>query len=224
MTLTEKAELLTAQYEMDKEKGIFSEEFKLRTHRALSWLRKAGQCNDDHDMMFINLWIAFNAAYANEIGGNTGDKSSFHQFLYQICHLDEEQKRIYDLLWHKFSGSIRLLLDNRYVYQSFWEYQNGNITEYEWDTQFQRAKDAAYFALKQQNTVQMLGVLFNLLYTLRNQIIHGGATYNSSANRHQVKDACNILEMLIPTIVEIMLENHDKFNGWGKPFYPLIEN
>lgn len=68
----------------------------------------------------------------------------------------------------------------------------------------------------------MLSVIFNLLYTLRNQIIHGGATYGSKANRSQLKDTRNILEMIVPTIVEIMLEHPDKFNGWGKPFYPYV--
>lgn len=68
----------------------------------------------------------------------------------------------------------------------------------------------------------MLSIIFNLLYTLRNQIILGGATYGSKANRSQLKDTRNILEMIVPTIVEIMLEHPDKFNGWGKPFYPYV--
>jgi hypothetical protein len=37
-------------------------------HRALSWLDRAEQCqDDDNDAKVIFLWIAFNAAYANEI-------------------------------------------------------------------------------------------------------------------------------------------------------------
>ena len=38
----------------------------LRLHRALSWLNRAEQAEDD-DGRFIFLWIAFNAAYATEI-------------------------------------------------------------------------------------------------------------------------------------------------------------
>ena len=38
----------------------------LRLHRALSWLNRAEQFEDD-DGRFIFLWIAFNAAYATEI-------------------------------------------------------------------------------------------------------------------------------------------------------------
>lgn len=39
-----------------------------RIYRALSWLNRAEQA-DDADGRFIFLWIAFNAAYAQEIEG-----------------------------------------------------------------------------------------------------------------------------------------------------------
>lgn len=35
-------------------------------HRALSWLNRAEREPDDYDARFIFLWIAFNAAYAQE--------------------------------------------------------------------------------------------------------------------------------------------------------------
>lgn len=42
------------------------EALSLRIHRSLSWLQRAAQC-DDPDGRFVFLWIAFNAAYAQEI-------------------------------------------------------------------------------------------------------------------------------------------------------------
>jgi hypothetical protein len=50
----------------------FPESLGFRTHRALSWLNRAEQA-EDADGKFIFLWIAFNAAYANEIP----DRASF---------------------------------------------------------------------------------------------------------------------------------------------------
>ena len=44
----------------------FSENFRLRVHRAISWLKKSSLIEDD-DTKFITLWIAFNAAYAKEL-------------------------------------------------------------------------------------------------------------------------------------------------------------
>lgn len=221
MSLQQKTAILSEQF--NAKRSGFHSDFNLRIHRALSWLNKAGSCGNDHDIAFINLWIAFNAAYANEFEKNLGDKQSFQEFLFQICHLDQQQNQIYDLIWHKFSGSIRLLLENRYVHQAFWDYHNGHISIEDWQDKFTRTKDSAYRALQKQNTVQMLSVIFNLLYTLRNQIIHGGATYNSRANREQLKDARNILEEIVPAIVDIMLQYPDQFNGWGKPFYPYVK-
>ncbi|MGB5291682.1 MAG: hypothetical protein WBN41_09580, partial [Lysobacterales bacterium] len=45
----------------------FPVSLKLRVHRALSWLYRAEQEVEDHDARFIFLWVAFNAAYANQV-------------------------------------------------------------------------------------------------------------------------------------------------------------
>lgn len=64
-------------------------------------------------------------------------------------------------------------------------------------------------------------VVFDRLYVLRNQIVHGGATYGSSINRAQLKDGCRILTDIIPVIVQIVLNNSNK--DWGRPFYPVVD-
>jgi len=70
------------------------------------------------------------------------------------------------------------------------------------------------------NTATVLSVLFSRLYTLRNQIMHGGATFNSSANRQQLRYCTNILDLLVPTIIEIMMNNPNDL--WGEPVYPYV--
>lgn len=204
-----------------------SESLRLRIHRALSWLKQGYSENDDEiqednlDFRFISLWIAFNAAYANEINERifAADKSDFRHFLQNVCALDSE-KQIYHLLWQTFSGSIRIFLNNRFVFQPFWDFHNGKITEAEWYQRFQIAQKNAHQALSQQDTEKLLLILFDRLYTLRNQLIHGGATFNSYANRRQLADACCILSRFIPIILNIMLNHADQ--NWGKPFYPFI--
>lgn len=232
----------------------YPEPFRLRIHRALSWLKHA-ENNEIMDFLhsyldenpsmknlrarakyllslqasipknldnyFINLWTAFNAAYANELEGNValGDRANFRDFLQTICHLDKENK-LYQLVWQTFSGSIRILLNNRYTFQPFWDFHNGKINENSWMESFFQAKKKAQIALAQQDTNMVLTIIFDRLYTLRNQIIHGGATFNSSANREQLQDACTILSNLIPIILNIM-QQHPQHN-WGNPFYPYI--
>lgn len=201
-------------------RSIYSDNFNLRIHRSLSWLKQAEK-TEELDFKFISLWVSFNAAYAREIENmQLGDKATFNEFISRICTLDEDHQ-IYDLIWQKFSGSIRLLLDNQYIFQPFWDFQNGKITEKEWKNEFFLSKDRLLYALEEKKTGKLLGILFQRLYTLRNQILHGGSTFDSRVNREQVKDACTILSYLIPAMLEIMLKHHDEIE-WGKPFYPVV--
>ncbi|MNF67252.1 hypothetical protein D3C85_954780 [compost metagenome] len=193
----------------------------LRVHRALSWLHRAEQA-EDRDGRFIFLWIAFNAAYAYEIDENNrlSEQRTFKAFLEKLCALDSA-KRIDALVWQEFSGSIRVLLDNPYVFQSFWEYQNDKISEAEWQTRFASGKKTAQQALASGNTPALLGVLFNRIYTLRNQLIHGGATWDGSVNRTQLRDCVGLLGKLVPLVIELMMDSPDTL--WGDACYPVVE-
>lgn len=197
-----------------------SDQFNLRIHRGLSWLNQAKQLDDELDLQFISLWICFNAIYAQDLLV-AQDKQSLRQFLHLICQKDHEHK-IYTILWEKFSQPIRLLLDNPYVYQGFWDYQNQKISQAAWKEGFEQEKKKVHRALEAKDSVDILLVLFNRLYTLRNQIVHGGATYNSSINRKQLRDACQILIGLLPAFLWILLENADSLD-LGQPFYPVVQ-
>ncbi len=213
-----KYEHLKTQFKSSKDN--YPENLRLRTHRSLSWLEQAEK-SDDLDSKFIFLWISFNAIYAKDLLDiRSTDKGSFKSYLQRICQLDKEEE-IYHLVWQTFSGSIRLMLDNPYTFQPFWDYHNGIISEKMWQEDFENNKQKALSALKSKDTVHILHAIFNHLYTLRNQIIHGGSTFNSSVNRTQLKDACQILSQLLPAMIQIMLNNADK--DWGKPFYPVVD-
>jgi len=193
----------------------------LRIHRALSWLQRAEQC-DDVDGRFVFLWIAFNAAYAQEHDDSehSSDKAAFRAFLQKLCDLDRH-KCIDGLIWSEFSGSIRILLDNPYVYQVFWEHQRGRIDAAEWKERFASAKKSAHYALASGNTHMLLAVIFNCLYTLRNQLIHGGATWASKVNREQLRDSTHLLAKLVPVIIALMMDNPDAI--WGEAVYPVVD-
>ena len=176
----------------------------------------------DPDARFIFLWIAFNAAYANEIH----DRRSFSErrlllaFLGRLISSDGE-KLIYEIIWREFPKSIRLLLDNKYVFQPFWDYHNGWISEGEWQERFERSKVSANRALGRMDSKKALAVILDRLYVLRNQIVHGGATWNSSVNRSQVQEGAAIMGLLVPTLIHLMMEDHNQL--WGEACYPVIE-
>ena len=107
----------------------------LRVHRSLSWLQRAEQA-DDADGRFVFLWIAFNAAYATDIDEHyrLSEQETFRAFCASCAIWTTSGKS--KLVWSEFSGSIRVLLDNPYVFQSFWDHQNGKITEQQWCERF----------------------------------------------------------------------------------------
>lgn len=192
----------------------------LRIHLALSWLQRAERA-EDRDSKFIFLWIAFNAAYAQDIeeAVRLSEQETFRAFLNKLCALDRD-KHIDQLLWKEFSGSIRVLLNNPYVFQSFWEFHNGKLSAPQWEERFSRARHATQNALASSGSPTLLGIVFNRIYTLRNQILHGGATWNSAVNRAQLQDCVNLLFKLVPVIIELMLDHPD--TTWGAPCYPVI--
>lgn len=198
----------------------FNDNFGLRTYRAISWLEKSEK-TEDLDTKYITLWISFNAAYADELSDISGDRNAFQGFLKQICQLDKS-RALHQFIWQDEGEYIHKLLDTPYTFQPFWDFHNGQKSQSDWERMFHGAKKKADIALKNGETHIVLQIIFSHLYTLRNQLIHGGATYNSSVNRKQLQETCHILSNLIPMILQIMLENPDN-SYWGKPFYPVIK-
>jgi len=203
------------------ERDSFPDELSLRTHRALSWLDRSEQEGDDGDGRFIFLWIAFNAAYAQEIHDRRGftERRLLIRYLGRLMEADDH-KLVYNAVWNSYSDSIRILLDNRFVFQPFWDYHAGRIDEADWLERFRKSKDAVTRSLGRQNTRKLLAIVFDRLYTLRNQLVHGGSTWNSGVNRDQVNEGARILGLLVPLMVFLMMYRPSQ--DWGEPCYPVI--
>ena len=211
-------QLLKQRHRQQREQ--FNQNLNLRVHRALSWLDKAEQSSPDLDAQYIFLWIAFNSAYAHEIPTNnrTNEKQCFSNFFERITHLDKDQS-LYNLVWTEFPSSVRLLLNNHYVFSPFWQYKSGDISENDWQESFNKAKESAHRALGNRDTIKVLNIIFSRLYTLRNQLIHGGATWQSSANRDQLRDGVAFLSKAVPLIISLMMD--DGAACWGTANYPV---
>lgn len=183
----------------------------LRIHRALSWLNRAEQA-DNSDSRPIFLWIAFNAAYTTDIDEQRrlSEQETFKSFLEKLCSLDT-------------SHSIEKLVWTRVLWQHTCAAgQPIRIPELLGPPEHLNGKSASPAASVQplQHSPAVLGVLFNRIYTLRNQLVHGGATWNGSVNRNQLRDCCNLLGKLVPLIILLMLDNPDTL--WGEACYPVV--
>ncbi|HLS04978.1 MAG TPA: hypothetical protein VK036_01625, partial [Wenzhouxiangella sp.] len=89
------------------------------------------------------------------------------------------------------------------------------------EEKFRRARAGANRALAEHRTGDVLGIVFSRLYTLRNQLVHGGATWNSRVNRDQLRDANAIMGELVPAVIEIMMDNARAH--WGEARYPVVD-
>jgi hypothetical protein len=199
----------------------FETALTLRVHRALSWLGRADEESSDQDVRFILLWIGFNAAYAADIeAALTSERERFKAFFTDLVELDREH-RIYDAVWKRFPSEIRLLLNNKFVFSPFWAHQNGDPGNADWAARLAASHRAVSGAMGRHDTPRILSVIFDRLYVLRNQLIHGGATWNSSANRDQVRDGAAVMGWLLPIFIDIMMDHPEK--EWGMPHYPVVD-
>ena len=201
----------------------FPETLNLRVHRSLSWLMRAAALNDaqDHDTAFILLWIAFNAIYGERSDQVTiGERTIYKRFFDRIISIDDKNQ-VYDAIWQQFAETIRTLLRNQYVFEAYWRSINAAPPNEAWKATFETSNRKVRRAIATINTSTLLTLLFDRLYVLRNQILHGGATWNSSTNRSQIQDSVRILSFLVPIFVELMMMRPDM--QWSKPYYHNVQ-
>lgn len=195
-----------------------------RIYRALSWLCRTEQCEDD-DARFIFLWISFNAVYAQKFSDKQISRESniFGVFMDLLVNMDREQL-LFSVVWSEFSGSIRGLLENPYIFAPFWRFQSGEIREGDWKKRFDEEQSVIKRALSNKHTEFILYRVFNRLYVLRNQMIHGGATWGGSTNRDQVRDGSAILGKIVPLVIQILMNYPDAFDDKPPEYSVLGEN
>ena len=217
---SEEVTLEALQSTWERVHAALPEHLALRMRRALSWLERAEKEKDDDDAAFIFYWIAFNAAYGRDRQRDFGadERDRFAGFFETLLSLDRGNT-VYDAIWRRFPNSIRVLLDNRYVFQPFWNHHAGRGYD-NWESSFERMRREAHCALARRDTPVILKTVFDRLYVLRNQLMHGGATWQSSVNRAQVRDGARIMAFLVPLFVDLMMSNPEV--DWGPPDYPVV--
>ena len=196
-------------YEQRKES--FPDGLRLRLHRAISWIKRAERCaDDDNDSRFIFLWISLNAAYATDERSVT-EMEHLRGFLELIVDLDQEQA-LYESARENYAA-IELLIDNEYIFHHYW-----GDSDWERAFRFERAKTLR--ALNEGATAEVLEIVLRRLYTLRNQLLHGGATWQGSLNRQQVDEGAAMLGAFVPRFLLLMMNNPHRHQQWGSPPYP----
>ena len=132
-------------------------------HRTLSWLKKANE-EASLDFKFISLWIAFNAAYADELSKEEAEHRVFHQFIIRLCELDSEHL-LYGIIWDEFPSTVKALLDTPYTFQPFWDAHNGLLQGKEWKTMFAAAKKSQLCLRRTKNGGYFRSAISSFIHT-----------------------------------------------------------
>ena len=212
----------TADYErLNREKRKIADKFekplRLRVHRAISWGRRAQQAADDVDARFIFLWIGFNSLYSIDL--EAGDKKALNEirnYLKGLVPLNPDL--IHSLFWKGavFNAGISLMEDE-YLYKPFWRSQDGWRAG--WDaerTEFIGAESPS--EMQKAKIPEILAkTIFDRLYVLRNQVMHGSATHESQYNRTALYHGVKVLERTLPVFIELMIKKPS--DKWGAPHY-----
>ena len=211
-----------------------------RLRRSLSWLERAQSeaYEDDIDAGCIFLWVAFNAAYAVP-DRERKEWEQFNGYFRQLVPLDPQ--RIHDTLREDLLDPILELMKNVYVFRGFWDCLDEQ--EFDWVNwrnrgRFERELCEVQSRLEHGNQstsmqsalrtvgaassadmIDVLVKLFDRLYVLRNQLMHGCATRSGTLNRRQVEQGERVLRFLIPLFLDIMMDNPGE--DWGELSYPV---
>ena len=192
----------------------------LRIHRAIRWLERAEKESDDPDAAFIFCWIAFNAAYARDIPDeDLSEREEFMSFIRRI-NLVDERNAIEDYVMRENRKTVLNLVKNQYVFRDFWLHHNDNSKATNWKRKLNDSARHTRYQLARGDAARVLATLFDRLYVLRNQLVHGGATWNSSVNRSQVEGGAKIMGFLVPVFIDLMMDNAHIFND--PPYYPFV--
>jgi hypothetical protein len=199
----------------------YNESMATRIHRAISWLAKA-EAEEDDDAKLIFYWISFNAAYADSLSEGLETREQFKLFMQKLLKQDTQQ-HIHAMLFSEFNGAIRTLISNKYIYAPFWQAQrNRNSSSDAWQKNHSNSIKVATSALLSKDTITMLSIIFDRLYVLRNQLVHGGATWQSKINRQQVSDGSKMLGTIVPALIALLLDSASV--DFGDIMYPVISS
>ena len=240
-----------------------------RLRRSLSWLERADSGEFDDDVRYLFLWISFNAAYSDDNKDTRDGNKEWTRYKRYFDKLTEKyHSRIYNAFRCKeIRDSIFSLMENKYVFRGFW-----NFLDHRWfkEDDWKKSKDGKSFErdcqkmrellgvglqsrsmksafqkagfASREDTTRILDILFQRLYVLRNQIMHGSATSHmwsdpsrseshgrststevNPLNQSQVEDGVRILEFLAPLFLDIMMDHPEigQEEYWGKLPYPV---
>lgn len=193
--------------------------YQIRVHRALSWWNRAAELDADENPegRLLFAWIAFNALYGawdDNGGGPAKDREGWGAFLSKALTWDRNGLLVNCL--REIRDPVLELLNNKYLDAQFWRRRDAYGGS-------QRPYYYGQSLYAERRWGELLVLVFDRIYVLRSQIVHGAATRNSSLNRATLRKSLHLLEAVLDPILEIVVE-HGAHDAWPTLCYPPVDD
>jgi hypothetical protein len=197
-----------------------------RLQRADSWIQAASALPPDrlHEA-FIFLYIAFNCLYGRR--KYEGDASQIEEdldaFFTKVLAMHErdaaEGERILTGALKVCREDGAVLIRDRFLVNRYWR---GNQPPATLQPKLNKEAVGALEALADGDYREYLGLVFHRISVLRNQVMHGCATYGArSYGRASLAKALRVLRVLIPAFYQLARRyGHDL--SWDPIPYPRL--
>lgn len=211
--------------------------FHLRLRRSVSWLGRAEQFfhtkPQDLDIAFTCYWIAFNALYVNDTSKT--EEEQINGYIGWLLRYDKANGMCNALQNEVSKKAVLSFMDNKFLYQRFWNYHKNRRRKYRnWESKFAQENKKVRSAINrisendaltrdiQTDLRLVLRRVFGRMYVLRNQTIHGSATWGSDRNRENVGEGNRIMALFVPLFTELMMDNPKEARIYSRrPRYTL---
>ncbi|MDA7999875.1 MAG: HEPN domain-containing protein [Alphaproteobacteria bacterium] len=241
---------LNEKYRRLKEKSgaELSRHLLMRLQRALSWLGQAEKhvleeirgmddsqkVQDADDMAFIACWISFNAVYAEYATSDKAEKEKREKFFDKI--LERDDGRVHDaLIGERTRRAVISVVVHKFLCAEFWDIHHaGKMSRKQRAAANEDVIAALYSegaavhdAFYRLDTSGVLVPLFDRLSLLRNQLVHGSASWRDGVNRSQVVLGLWLMFILVPLFIDVIMDDVSENPGngtelWGEAYYPVI--
>ena len=196
-----------------------------RVRRSISWLKRVVHVSqNDFPPRFIELWIALNALYGQPTYGKssrTTEEDYFKLFMGSLVQLDFSEKQL-PAAMKRMERRVKGLLRNKYLWNDFWR---GDPAAYE-----RRSLDEMRTleeAFRNNDVATFFTCAVKRLLVLRNQLVHGSSSENTTKNEDALKPALFILEDILPVFLLLLIRHGEgkdlpllPYPGKGTPQYP----
>ena len=200
--------------------------FRDRLQRADSWIQAAaGLTPEQFHESFIFLYIAFNCLYGRRKyeGEETQIVEDLDAFISKILAMHEQDARQGGTTLKNALAACRqdgmVLIRDRFLVNQYWR---GTQPPAALQVKLNQEALGALEALADGDYREFLTLVFRRISVLRNQVMHGCATYGArSYGRASLSKALRVLRVLVPAFYELS-RRYGHEQTWDPIPYPRL--